>query len=359
MFKNLFIVLLIFCASNLQAQAKLVVLGTVQDGGSPHIMCLKSCCTNLSSEEKVARQVTALGLSSGTTDYYLFEASPNITLQMQQMQALGYLNLAGIFLTHAHIGHYMGLLYLGREAWGANKVPVYAMPRLRTFLKENGPWSQLLDLENITLQALENKQPQQLPKSVEHVDMEKLLTAVLQRNVPDWQKNRDLALLMLLYGLGLRISEALSLRASDVPLSDWITITGKGGKERDIPVLGNVAAAVAHAAHTCPFQPCGDELLFRSSRGGALNARAVQRLIETLRIELGLPSHVTPHALRHAFATELLGNGGDLRAIQQLLGHQSLSTTQRYTHIDAARLRRLHQEIHPRANTPSSGRDSG
>lgn len=203
------------------------------------------------------------------------------------------------------------------------------------------------------------KQPQQLPKSVEHVDMEKLLTAVMQRNVPDWQKNRDLALLMLLYGLGLRISEALSLRASDVPLSDWITITGKGGKERDIPVLGNVAAAVAHAAHTCPFQPCGDELLFRSSRGGALNARAVQRLIETLRIELGLPSHVTPHALRHAFATELLGNGGDLRAIQQLLGHESLSTTQRYTHIDAARLRRLHQEIHPRANTPSSGRDSG
>ena len=166
MFKNLFIVLLIFCASNLQAQAKLVVLGTVQDGGSPHIMCLKSCCTNLSSEEKAARQVTALGLSSGTTDYYLFEASPNITLQMQHMQALGYFNLAGIFLTHAHIGHYMGLLYLGREAWGANKVPVYAMPKLRAFLRENGPWSQLVDLENITLQALENKQPQQLPQGI-------------------------------------------------------------------------------------------------------------------------------------------------------------------------------------------------
>ena len=166
MLQNLFIVLLIFCASNLQAQAKLVVLGTVQDGGSPHIMCLKSCCTNLSSEEKAARQVTALGLSFGTTDYYLFEASPNITLQMQQMHALGHLNLAGIFLTHAHIGHYMGLLYLGREAWGANKIPVYAMPRLRAFLRENGPWSQLVDLENITLQALENKQPQQLPQGI-------------------------------------------------------------------------------------------------------------------------------------------------------------------------------------------------
>ena len=166
MLQNLFIVLLIFCASNLQAQAKLVVLGTVQDGGSPHIMCLKSCCTNLSSEEKAARQVTALGLSFGTTDYYLFEASPNITLQMQQMHALGHLNLAGIFLTHAHVGHYMGLLYLGREAWGANKIPVYAMPRLRAFLRENGPWSQLVDLENITLQALENKQPQQLPQGI-------------------------------------------------------------------------------------------------------------------------------------------------------------------------------------------------
>ena len=166
MFKNLFIVLIIFCASNLQAQAKLVVLGTVQDGGSPHIMCLKSCCANLSSEEKAARQVTALGLSSGTTDYYLFEASPNITLQMQHMQALGYFNLAGIFLTHAHIGHYMGLLYLGREAWGANKVPVYAMPRLRTFLNENGPWSQLVYLENITLQVLEDEKPHQLPQGI-------------------------------------------------------------------------------------------------------------------------------------------------------------------------------------------------
>ncbi len=166
MLRNLFIVLLIFCASNLRAQAKVIVLGTVQDGGAPHIMCSKSCCTNLSPEEKAARQVTALGLSWGTTDYYLFEASPNITLQMQQMHTLGHLNLAGIFLTHAHIGHYMGLLYLGREAWGANKIPVYAMPKLRAFLRENGPWSQLVDLENITLQALENKQPQQLPQGI-------------------------------------------------------------------------------------------------------------------------------------------------------------------------------------------------
>ena len=137
MFRNLFIILLIFCANNLRAQAEVVVLGTVQDGGAPHIMCLKSCCTNLSHKEKAARQVTALGLSFGTTDYYLFEASPNITLQIQQMHALGHLNLAGIFFTHAHIGHYMGLLYLGREAWDKQN-PVYVMPKLRAFLEK---WS--------------------------------------------------------------------------------------------------------------------------------------------------------------------------------------------------------------------------
>lgn len=166
MFRNLFIVFLIFCPSNLRAQANIVVLGTVQDGGAPHIMCLKSCCINLSPEEKSARQVTSLGLSFGSTDYYLFEASPNITLQMQQMHDLGHLNLAGIFLTHAHVGHYMGLLYLGREAWGAKKIPVYAMPKLRLFLRENGPWSQLVDLENISLQSLENEKPQQLPQGI-------------------------------------------------------------------------------------------------------------------------------------------------------------------------------------------------
>lgn len=195
------------------------------------------------------------------------------------------------------------------------------------------------------------KQPHQLPKSIDHLNMQHLLDAVFQRNLPQWQKDRDFAILMLLYGLGLRISEALSLKASDLPLTDWITILGKGNKERDIPILEVVAEAVHTAAQSCPFQPHGDTALFRSSRGGALNARAVQRLVEQLRLSLDLPSHVTPHALRHAFATELLANGGDLRAIQQLLGHESLSTTQRYTHINAAQLATLHDEIHPRAKS--------
>jgi len=196
------------------------------------------------------------------------------------------------------------------------------------------------------------KQPHHLPKSIEHLHVQSLLDAVFERSVPDWQRHRDFAILMLLYGLGLRISEALSLTAQDLPLSDWIRIVGKGNKHRDIPVLDAVAYAVHRAADSCPFQPHGETALFRSSRGGALNARAVQRMVEQLRLELDLPSHVTPHALRHAFATELLGNGGDLRAIQQLLGHESLSTTQRYTHINAAQLSALHEDIHPRSHSP-------
>jgi len=195
------------------------------------------------------------------------------------------------------------------------------------------------------------KLPHRIPKSIDSLNMEHLLDAVFRRPVPDWQKDRDFAVLMLLYGVGLRISEALSLNASDIPLGEWITITGKGSKDRDVPVLAVVAEAVNRAAASCPFQPEGDTALFRSSRGAALNARAVQRLVEQLRLSLDLPAHITPHALRHAFATELLGNGGDLRAIQQLLGHESLSTTQRYTHVNTARLAALHNDIHPRART--------
>ncbi len=191
-----------------------------------------------------------------------------------------------------------------------------------------------------------------LPKAVSEADMKDVLAAAesgLLDKQPDWQKKRDVAVLMLLYGCGLRISEALSLRAHQIPLGSWLQITGKGGKMRDVPVLPAVAAAVSAAAQSCPFQPGGDEALFRSARGQPLNARAVQRLLERLRLLLGLPAETTPHALRHAFATHLLAGGGDLRAIQQLLGHSSLSTTQRYTHVDEARLMDVHKNTHPRA----------
>ena len=193
------------------------------------------------------------------------------------------------------------------------------------------------------------KTPRALPKSVSTTDMEMVLKAVKPDRSPSWQQQRDYALLMLLYGCGLRISEALSLQANQVPLTDWLQITGKGGKMRDIPILEAVSKAIQEAADGCPFQPHGEDAFFRSARNAPLNARAVQRLVERLRLELGLPSHTTPHALRHAFATHLLAGGGDLRAIQQLLGHASLSTTQRYTDVDEKRLIDLHKDIHPRS----------
>ena len=191
--------------------------------------------------------------------------------------------------------------------------------------------------------------PKSVPKPVSEEDARALLAAIFRRRGDDWAKQRDFALLMMLYGSGLRISEALDLMRRDVPLGDWLRITGKGGKIREVPMLPAIAEAVAAYVGACPFDGGPDAPLFVSARGNAFGARAAQRLVETLRLELSLPAHVTPHALRHAFATHLLGNGADLRAIQELLGHASLSTTQRYTNVDEAHLLRLHRETHPRS----------
>ena len=191
--------------------------------------------------------------------------------------------------------------------------------------------------------------PKSVPKPVSEEDARALLAAIFRRRGDDWAKQRDFALLMMLYGSGLRISEALDLTRRDVPLGDWLRITGKGGKIREVPVLPAIAEAVAAYVGACPFDGGPDAPLFISARGNAFGARAAQRLVESLRLELSLPAHVTPHALRHAFATHLLGNGADLRAIQELLGHASLSTTQRYTNVDEAHLLRLHRETHPRS----------
>ena len=191
--------------------------------------------------------------------------------------------------------------------------------------------------------------PRAVPKSVSRDDALAMLSAIFTRRGPDWSKKRDFSLLMLLYGVGLRISEALSLKRGDAPLPDWLRITGKGGKIREVPVLPAVTQAIEDYLAACPFDVGHDSALFVSNRGKPFGPRAAQRLVEGLRHELGLPTQVTPHALRHAFATHLLGNGGDLRAIQELLGHASLSTTQRYTSIDEAHLKRVHTQTHPRA----------
>jgi integrase/recombinase XerC len=166
-----------------------------------------------------------------------------------------------------------------------------------------------------------------------------------------WIAARNAAVLALLYGSGLRISEALSLSRAEAPRgpNDALRITGKGGKQRIVPVLPAVAAAITLYLRLCPHSPGPNGPLFLGARGERLNPRMVQRAMAKLRGALGLPATATPHALRHSFATHLLANGGDLRTIQELLGHASLSTTQIYTEVDTARLMEAYEKAHPRA----------
>lgn len=177
---------------------------------------------------------------------------------------------------------------------------------------------------------------------------EMLSTVEVQHDEP-WIAARNVAVVTLLYGCGLRISEALSLTGADVPLGEVIRIVGKGNKERIVPVLPAARRAVADYVRLCPYDLTPEAPLFRGTRGGALNPRLIAKVTEAARMQLGLPSSVTPHAMRHSFATHLLNAGGDLRAIQELLGHASLSTTQAYTAVDNARLLQVYEAAHPRA----------
>lgn len=165
---------------------------------------------------------------------------------------------------------------------------------------------------------------------------------------PGWIAARDAALVVLLYGAGLRVSEALSLTPSNFDRGDSFRIKGKGGKERIVPVLDAVREAVQDYLEKSPHPMAKDEPLFRGIRGGAMGARAVQKLVASLRGQLGLSDMATPHALRHSFATHLLDNGGDLRSIQELLGHASLSTTQIYTEVETKQLHKVYQNAMPR-----------
>lgn len=186
------------------------------------------------------------------------------------------------------------------------------------------------------------------------------LTAAAARRIADpdlpagdghepWIHARDAAVLAMLYGSGLRISEALGLRRTDAGAGDAITVTGKGRKQRMVPVLPQVQNLVAAYVALCPHDLADDGPLFVGAKGGPLSARVVQLAMARLRGALGLPETATPHALRHSFATHLLGRGGDLRSIQELLGHASLSTTQIYTEVDSERLLAAYRSAHPRA----------
>lgn len=194
------------------------------------------------------------------------------------------------------------------------------------------------------------KQPKSLPKPLSGSQALTVVSRDTQMNEEPWIAARDAAVLSLLYGCGLRISEALGL-TPDVfhPKATSLRVTGKGGKTRLVPLLPVVAEAVETYRKLCPYHLETGAPLFRGARGGPLQPAIIQREMQRLRSALGLPDSATPHALRHSFATHLLGSGGDLRTIQELLGHASLSTTQIYTGVDSARLLDIYDRAHPRA----------
>ena len=199
------------------------------------------------------------------------------------------------------------------------------------------------------LLARSPKFQKKLPRPLAEDAARALIDCVETQARAPWVAARDVAVLTMLWGCGLRISEALALKGGDAPLPNSLRIIGKGGKERVVPVLPAARAAVEDYLALCPYPQEPHAPLFRAIRGGALGARAVAQVMADARMQLGLPATATPHAMRHSFATHLLDAGGDLRAIQELLGHASLSTTQAYTAVDTARLMEVYNNAHPKA----------
>jgi integrase/recombinase XerC len=181
-----------------------------------------------------------------------------------------------------------------------------------------------------------------LPKAL---SIEQIFRAIDDLNADDWVEKRDKAILTILYGAGLRISEVLGLNKNDIGKNNAITIRGKGNKQRVVPILDNIKNTVKDYLQACPFD---DDALFYGEKGKRLRPELVQKKLRKMRLELGLPDFTTPHALRHSFATHLLADGADLRSIQELLGHESLGTTEKYTHIDFKRLTEGYKKAHPR-----------
>ncbi len=238
--------------------------------------------------------------------------------------------------------------YLARRARDgvARSSTARAMSTLRGFFR-------FLDktgrVHNPAIKAVKTPRlPESIPRPLDKDDARNVIEKIAAFSTTPWIQLRDVALFTLLYGCGLRIDEALGLDRHQAPTGEAVVITGKGDKQRVVPVLPGVARAVSDYLGSCPSARDNGPL-FYGARGGRLNAGVVQRQMRKLRDDMALPPSATPHALRHSFATHLLGAGGDLRAIQELLGHASLSTTQRYTKVDADRLVRVYNEAHPRA----------
>ena len=192
------------------------------------------------------------------------------------------------------------------------------------------------------------KSEKTVPRAIDKIDIDSIISSIKEFNKYDWCNKRDLALLTLIYGCGLRISEALNITKKDILNQDNLYIIGKGGKERIIPILPIITKRINDYLAHCPFDIYSNEALFRGIRGGKYHATLFQKLIQNIRNYLNLPENTKPHSLRHSFATHLLESGGDLRSIQELLGHQSLSTTRRYSKVDKNRLFKIYEEVHPR-----------
>jgi integrase/recombinase XerC len=193
------------------------------------------------------------------------------------------------------------------------------------------------------------KRPRSVPRPVSPDEALSLSEEVGEDASAPWIAARDEAVLLLLYGCGLRIAEALGLTGAALPLGDTVKVTGKRSKTRVVPLLAPVREAVEIYARLCPYPAGKDEPLFRGARGGPLNPELIRRVVRRARVRLGLSERTTPHALRHSFATHLLGRGADLRSLQELLGHASLSSTQIYTAVDMAHLMDVYRNAHPRA----------
>ncbi len=193
------------------------------------------------------------------------------------------------------------------------------------------------------------KRPRSVPRPIAPAEVIALAEDVAEDAREEWIAARDFAVLLLLYGSGLRIAEALSLTGAVLPLGETITVTGKRAKTRVVPLLAPVREAVERFVALCPYPTVKDVPLFRGARGGALNPELIRRAVRGARVRLGLSGRTTPHARRHSFATHLLGRGADLRSLQELLGHASLSSTQIYTAVDMAHLLDVYRHAHPRA----------
>ncbi len=260
-----------------------------------------------------------------------------------------------------HRGGPQGLAALGRvelaemRAWMAScrGEGIGARSLARRLSAVRGFYRWLADREGIdptvVLSTRAPKCPARLPRPLSEQAAREVIVRLEMQSQTPWVAARDQAVVTLLYGCGLRISEALGLTGADLPLGETLRIRGKGGKERLVPVIAPARAAVAAYLRACPYPVERETPLFRGVRGAALGPRAVQKVVEQVRLQLGLPASVTPHAMRHSFATHLLSAGGDLRAVQELLGHASLSTTQAYTAVDTARLMEVYRRSHPKA----------